>query len=245
MRGVPWTMHLEGIYNILCAQGFQNMNRENESFRNHLVEVMGVMDMSVFILGRQTPYFGIWRQHRHGPVNMSKQGDVETVTGLPRSLLDLYSGIGETTSEQDLWNWPGEKGNLLQCQLWEAHRLSAILNRAVAHRIEHRHRNPCHAHSQLSDAILRAHIDMDKEAEENQVVNALNYPALIAAQEVEILRNNPDSMSLIRRCLQSHSKAGFGSKLLLNLLVEFWEFNDPNLDLDSLASFHHVEAGIL
>ena len=66
------------------------------SLRTHLMEVMGVMDMPVFVIGRRTPHLGVWREHRQSMaanINSNKY-KVEAVSGLPHSLLDLYAGIG-------------------------------------------------------------------------------------------------------------------------------------------------------
>ncbi|KAE8155084.1 hypothetical protein BDV25DRAFT_135128 [Aspergillus avenaceus] len=54
--------------------------------------------------------------------------DIEVVSGLPRSLVDIFSMIGSSAaSERDFWYWPGSPGNLLQQQLWEPYRLAGML----------------------------------------------------------------------------------------------------------------------
>lgn len=122
IHGLPWTMHLEGMHSILQSHGLDNYR---SPFRTHLIEVMGVMDMPTFAVGRQNPNIGIWR--RYCRKNGRPDEDVEPVSGLPRSLLDIFACIGEGATEETFWDWPGERGSFLQCHLWEAFRLAGIL----------------------------------------------------------------------------------------------------------------------
>ncbi|KAF4990478.1 hypothetical protein FDECE_14362 [Fusarium decemcellulare] len=130
MHRLPWSMHLRGIYDALEAQFDGSEPLKFTAFRQHLIEVMGLMDLRTNSIGRHNPYIGVWRQYccsttrRVGPHDRS---EVELVSGLPRSLIDLYASVGDGTTEEDFWNWPGAEGTLLQCQLWEASRLAGIL----------------------------------------------------------------------------------------------------------------------
>ena len=126
MHGLPWTMHLQGMYNILQSHGVENFPAHQDTpFRMHLFEVMGVMDMPTFTIGRQTPSIGVWRKYCR---NAGGRGeDVEQVSGLPRSLLDIFSCIDAGTTEETFLDWPGEPGTFLQCHLWEAFRLAGLL----------------------------------------------------------------------------------------------------------------------
>ncbi|UPK96084.1 hypothetical protein LCI18_007019 [Fusarium solani-melongenae] len=131
MHRLPWSMHLRGIYDALEAQSDRSQPLKFTVFRQHLIEVMGLMDLRTNSIGRHNPYIGVWRQYccsatrRVGPRDRS---EVELVSGLPRSLIDLYANVGDGTTEEDFWNWPGAEGTLLQCQLWEASRLAGMLS---------------------------------------------------------------------------------------------------------------------
>jgi hypothetical protein len=56
-------MHLEGMHNILQTHDLDDPYRTAtpSKFRTHLLEVMGVMDLPCFAVGRQTPasVFGV------------------------------------------------------------------------------------------------------------------------------------------------------------------------------------------
>ncbi|KAL6230957.1 hypothetical protein BDW75DRAFT_244367 [Aspergillus navahoensis] len=59
MQGIPWTMHLRGMYNILQSHGAERPRNQISAFRAHLLEVMGIMDLPTFAIGRQQPYLGL------------------------------------------------------------------------------------------------------------------------------------------------------------------------------------------
>ncbi|BAE58566.1 unnamed protein product [Aspergillus oryzae RIB40] len=115
---------------LLCSIGAHGLYGPGErtEFRTHLLEVMGVMDLPTFTVGRSTS-LGFWRQHCCNRASLQHPlGDeVEVVSGLPRSLLDIMSCIGHGATEEDFWNWPGSPGSLTQHQLWEAYRLAGML----------------------------------------------------------------------------------------------------------------------
>ena len=85
MNGEPWTMHLGGMHRILLDGGLENLRKQETPFRRHLLEVLGVMDLPTFTVGRRTPYIGIWYRY------CRDEEGIELVTGLPRSLLDIFS----------------------------------------------------------------------------------------------------------------------------------------------------------
>ncbi|KAH8698739.1 C6 finger domain protein [Talaromyces proteolyticus] len=258
MRGTPWTVHLEGMYHILQYQDFQLTESCNIKLRMHLIEVMGVMDLRILVVGRQTPCFGVWRRHRQSLVSHDSGGgnEVEPVSGLPRSLLDLYAGIGEDTTEIDLWNWPGEKGSLSQCHLWEAHRLAGMLNvRRFGRRSEIPIKfppgyqppdNEILVRRILSciEAITKTYAAPDRNG--SLVVNALTYPIFTAALELEVLRNNSELKNLIRHFLRIQKKYDVGvvTTVLQGLLEDLWNIDEVDIDVDDLARSRGIETGL-
>ena len=103
----------------------------------HSLEVMAIMDLPSMVIVRPGPSLGIWKRFRASQ-DTWQQGrlkDVETISGIPRSLLDVFATVfgeanhnGFSGVEASLWIWPGELGDFRQCQLWEAWRFAAILN---------------------------------------------------------------------------------------------------------------------
>lgn len=257
MHGLPWTMHLEGMHNILQSHGLDDPHRTATSFkfRTHLLEVMGVMDLPCFAVGRQTPCIGIWRRYCQsaGP----RQG-IEPVTGLPRSLVDLFAGIGMETTEQSFWDWPGEAGSFLQCYLWEAHRLAGILtlrrhartskqSRDIPGFSAWRQPNACPADTTVLVARILANLDalrlacVERPTEDTYIKNAVVFPFFIAGLEVEVMCRNPQWQSTIRNRASTSKQ----DEILLELLEEIWRRNEPTLDVNTLARAKDIEMGLL
>ncbi|KAJ6140580.1 hypothetical protein N7470_010376 [Penicillium chermesinum] len=186
MHGLPWTIHLEGMHNILQSHDLadQHYVARSNSFRAHLFEVMGVMDL---------PHF--------------------------RTLLDLYAGIGTSTTEQSLWDWPGEAGSFLQCYLWEAHRLAGILALRRGNRKRQqnsptepsiatwRQSRECPASETVLVARILANLDalrlacMERPSEDKFIRNAILFPVFHAGLEVSVLSQNPKWKETIQNCL--------------------------------------------
>lgn len=257
MHGLPWTMHLEGMHSILQSHGLDNPDRTatTSKFRTHLLEVMGVMDLPCFAVGRQTPCIGIWRRYCQpaGP----RQG-IEPVTGLPRSLVDLFAGIGLETTEQSFWDWPGEAGSFLQCYLWEAHRLAGILtlrrhartrekSRELSGLSAWRQPSACPADATVLVSRILANLDalrlacVERPAEDIFINNAVVYPYFVAGLEAEVMNRNPQWQVVIRNRASTSKQ----DAILMELLEEMWQRNDPTLNVDNLAQAKDIEMGLL
>ncbi|RAK77916.1 Zn(II)2Cys6 transcription factor [Aspergillus fijiensis CBS 313.89] len=255
LRGTPWTMHLRGMYSIIQLQGFRNLLSETSTFRTHLFEVMGVMDLPTFTIGRRNSCLGFWRNHcreRKDPtaINSEIGHDVEVVSGLPRSLLDIFSCIGtREANEEEFWNWPGAQGTLLQCQLWEAYRSAGIL--ALRHRRLHRFddmivsqpENPqetalrkralpttevlvLRIFSNL-DAIFRA--TKEPEGAGTLLLNAVFYPLTVASLESHIMNERPFLKALIKGWGDNLHDPPGNERLLqiLSEIIEEWWISSP------------------
>ena len=85
--GYPWTCQLERMLTLVLAMPPQ-------SERQQYLEILGGLDMNVWIVNRQSPPLHIWANYCQ-----NRQG-IEELTGLPRPLLDLISLVsrGEDVS---------------------------------------------------------------------------------------------------------------------------------------------------
>ncbi|KAJ5389630.1 uncharacterized protein N7496_000698 [Penicillium cataractarum] len=258
MHGLPWTMHIEGMHNILqsCLPDSPRGIATPTPFRTHLLEVMGVMDLPCLTIGRQTPPIGIWRRFcqptgpRHG---------IEPVTGIPRSLLDLLAGINLDTTEQSFWDWPGEAGSFLQCYLWEAYRLAGILTIRQSERLRKpssgsprnlsmwRQPNSCPVDSSILVGRILANVDalrlgcLERPDEDPFIKNSILFPNVVAGMEADVMRQNPRLQKVIREC----SLGSRQDDILLDLLEEVWRQGDSTLDINDLARAKGVEMGLL
>jgi hypothetical protein len=264
-------MHLQGMHGILHFSGIGNARNAKTPFRAHLFEVMGVMDLPTFAIGRQHPHLGFWRRHcrNRGSTDGSSGGDeVEVVSGLPKSLVDIFSCIGEGgATEEDFWDWPGAQGNFLQCQLWEAYRLAGML--ANRHGQVHfplswgegvlqpgdgekqRHRPLPSTAVIVSrifscvDAIHRA--SEEPEGRDTLIMNAVPYPVFIAGLQTEVMNNDPALKQLVRSHLILDSNGSVRRKqckLELELLEEYWRYSSGTVSIHQLAQARGIELGL-
>ncbi|KAJ5632453.1 hypothetical protein N7490_008792 [Penicillium lividum] len=258
IHGLPWTVHLEGMHNILQSHGLANIHRTatQTPFRTHLVEVMGIMDLPFFSVGRQTPCIGIWR--RYCQLATPREG-VEPVSGLPRTLIDLFAGIHIDTTEQRFWDWPGEAGSFLQCYLWEAYRLAGILTLRRHALAEERQsqdirsfsawRQPgaCPADASMLVTRILANLDalrlacLERPTEDAFIKNAVLFPIVVAGLEVPLLCENPQWQLNIQECMLGCRQ----DDILLDMLKEMWQKRDPTLSVDDLARARDLEMGLL
>lgn len=257
MHGLPWTMHLEGMHNILQSHGLEDLHHQptQTHFRIHQLEVMGVLDLACFSVGRQAPGIGIWR--RYCQPEAPRYG-IEPVSGLPRTLLDIFAGIGAETTEQTLWDWPGEPGSFLRCYLWEAHRLAGILtlrkqastsSTPIPNNNISAWRQPakCPADTSVLVARILANLDalrlasVERPTEDVFIKNAILFPMFVAGLEVDILCRKPEWQQIIRNGLVDCHQC----EILLSLLEELWQKEDPNLSVHELARQRGLEMGLI
>lgn len=118
-----WTIHLNGLLSLF--QHIQHIPSPRFNFRlfgYNFLDVLGVMDLPVFTVGRQTPSACIWYNYcRH-------QTAIEPFSCLPYSLLDLLSAIQDLDIEDRLWTWSYPDSDPAQKSVWEATRLASILS---------------------------------------------------------------------------------------------------------------------
>ncbi|OJJ42784.1 hypothetical protein ASPZODRAFT_146955 [Penicilliopsis zonata CBS 506.65] len=247
MHGLPWTMHLQGMYSLLRIP--PTPSSPDMPFSSHLVEVMGVMDLPGLVLARQTSCLHVWRRHCFGRTG------VEPVSGLPRSLLDLYSSTfhyadrdsrSAETAEAALWAWTGEGGNPLQYRLWEVHRLAAILN------IRQHSVSVPSVPSVSSDTLAMRALDnldalrqscADSQAG-SSVMNATSFPLFVVGMEIARLSSPPELRDIIRQCFHAQpQQVDAGLHVLLALLERVWA-GDP-VDIEQFLRQKNMEIRLI
>ncbi|KAK0642612.1 hypothetical protein DIS24_g8844 [Lasiodiplodia hormozganensis] len=142
LTSTDWTIHLHGANSILedrlsrttttttATLDSPSPTAPLSAMTSTILEALGYMDLPPFTLGRKSPPLNIWA--RHCQATRSEDDDhIEPVSGLPCSLIDVFSRIDDDDddgSEQRFWDWKGYPGEPLQCQLWEAYRFAGILD---------------------------------------------------------------------------------------------------------------------
>lgn len=175
------------------------------------------------------------------------------MSGLPKSLLDVISGMDSSDSELQLWNWAGAHGSLAQTQLWEAYRLACILtHRQCGTSIRSDSTaSPTYPvggqvptgttqgpKAPISTELLVTRIVSSLDAVEHTLrpssnttrntklpTNALMYPAVVAALQADVFETYTEYKDVVRRSLRvaDEPKIGEQTPLLLNLVEEIWQ----------------------
>ncbi|KAL2854838.1 hypothetical protein BJY01DRAFT_204879 [Aspergillus pseudoustus] len=254
-RGTPWTMHLQGLYNVLLASGLAPLRWQPTPIRAHLLEVLGIMDLPMLTIGRKQPAFGVWKRYCR---DRSDPDGIEVVSGLPKTLLDLFSSIDEcVVTEEDFWNWPGARGSLMEYQLWEAYRSAGMLNirypdvllplcaqpsRCMDEQPP-RVRKPHTPSTEILVARILSNIDSicrvsaGEEGQKNLVLNATQYPVLVAGLQTEIVNGDPELKRVIQTCLSINTRRAEANRRLYRILEEWWQADGK---AHSAANIHEI-----
>lgn len=229
--------------------GAENAHRIADMEYRFCLEAMAIMDIPTFVRGRNTPTLGIWGFLRAGqaatPTGLAD--GVESVSGIPRSLLDIIARIGSVSAEEQFSAWPGHEGSVPHCHLWEAFRLAGILlNRRQT-------RSP--ATSPTNEVILcRLVATLDALYETRRrdeyshilATNSIMYPYTAARLEVSILRERPSWVQGLRRCgdLCDAYRDTPNAIILDEILDNALKTGDNDVDLDKQAQLRGVELSL-
>ncbi|RSL94660.1 hypothetical protein CDV31_014213 [Fusarium ambrosium] len=226
---------------------------EQDSSSRHAVESLGVMDLPSFVLCRNTPTIGIWKSFRNAQDSweQGRLDGVEPVTGVPRSLLDVFAADGG--------------GDYAQRQLWDCWRLSGILDV----RRRHRQRYPSVDFTptaqgdnepkdlapdtdtilcQLMKSIEAVHQAFGTPCPENlPFYNGLVYPLMTISLEVTHLKRHPDwkqTLDEVRCRIEENSPFRLAG-IAFKLLDDAWLGESSDFDIEHAAREMGVEIALL
>ncbi|KAF5653289.1 hypothetical protein F25303_2461 [Fusarium sp. NRRL 25303] len=230
-QGIPWTAHLNHmmwVYHLFPQS--KNAHRIGDLEYRFSLEAMAIMDIPTFVRGRDTPTLGIWGYLRAAQKASSTGlvGGVESVSGLPRSLLDIFGRMTNDDVEKDFVDWEGHEGSIPHVHLWEAFRLSGILLARRQKRTQA---------GSPSNELLReeyAHI---------LATNSMLYPYTAARLEVTILQTRPTWVRILRRCgsICDAYRDTPNALILEEILDKALERGDNDVDLDKETKVRGVE----
>ena len=107
--------------------------------------------------------------------------------------------------------------------------------------------NACPADTTVLVTRILANLDalrlacVERPAEDIFINNAVVYPFFVAGLEVEVMNSNPQWQGAIRNRASASKQDG----ILMELLEEMWQRNDPTLNVDNLAQAKDLEMGLL
>jgi hypothetical protein len=233
-------------------------------YHRHLLEVLGVMDIPSMVIGRSGEPIGVWKLLRRLQDDFpeGRAEGIEVVSGLPRSLLDIFAGLVDNDpeyTETRFWSWPGEVGESLQVHLWEAWRFSGILEIRRRKRMERKARgiydevpNNNHPDTEVVLCRLIASIDALQKAYEephNQdllVHNGLPYPVINAGLEVPLLKLHPSwkrTMDDVKHSFLSNDSFDL-INIIFQLVDAAWEDGTSTFDIEKAVRDKGIEMAI-
>jgi hypothetical protein len=227
----------------------KNAHRIGDLEYRFSLEAMAIMDIPTFVRGRDTPTLGIWgllrSAQRASPTGLV--GGVESVSGLPRSLLDIFGRMAHEDVEKEFVEWEGHEGSIPHVHLWEAFRLSGILLTRRQNRI------PPHSPSnELLVCRLVATLDALYETRHREeyahilATNSMLYPYTAARLEVTILQTRPTWVQTLRRCCSicDAYRDTPNALILEEILDNALERGDNDVDLDKETKLRGVELSL-
>jgi hypothetical protein len=238
----------------------------NDLHTQHLLEVLGVMDLPSMVIGRINPSIGVWKLFRRlqDDREEGRATGIEVVSGIPRSLIDIFASIVDNDpeyTENRFWAWPGQVGESLQCHYWECWRLAGILEVRRRRRME---RKAIGLQDRDDDMLRKApdtevvlcrlisSIDaLQKAFEEprNQhllVHNGLPYAVVNAGLEVPLLKQHPTwkaTLDDVRASLLDTDSFDL-INTLFEMLDEAWADGTATFDIESAARSRNLELAI-
>ncbi len=253
-------MHIECMDKVFSLRRDMDHLQSLPPYTHGFVEVMGVMDLPTFVLGRKTSSLMIWSRLRHYQATFEgrKVDGIEPVTGIPRSLIDLISKIEDDHAAIDLLLWTGETGDLVQLHLWEAFRFAGIL---WAKRIQQR-RTDAYAKENHSPSVplpssevlvcrivacldaIRCSLALSEESQ-LLVANALLYPIISVGLEVAILKDKPLLKTTLSQVFHQYvGNEAHNSKTAWELVLEAWRLDDDDFDVFEVLRARDLEIAV-
>ncbi|KAG8666597.1 hypothetical protein FPOAC1_011407 [Fusarium poae] len=268
LQAKEWTMYLELMVNIYDLRNKLKAPGQipiDNLYHQHILEVLGVMDLPSMVIGRAKPSIGVWKLLRRlqADTNSGRVDGIEVVSGVPRSLLDIFAGIIDNDpeyTENRFWTWPGDIGESLRVHLWESWRLAGILEVRRRQRMERKARGIPERDDETPknfpstevvlcrliaaiDALLKAY-----EEPRNQhllVHNGLTYPVINAGLEVPLLKLNPTWKRTVEDVKRSFATETVDLiKAMFELIDEAWKDGTSTFDIEKAARERDIELAI-
>ncbi|KAH7029881.1 uncharacterized protein B0I36DRAFT_326453 [Microdochium trichocladiopsis] len=271
VQGEPWTGNLKlmtDLYNLGGSLDAIRPDPETDFALRHQLEVLAMMDISFLVVGRTTPSVGLWPRFRRLQDTWTggRLKGNETVSGLPRSLLDILARSSvqqDAQVEQDLWLWTGDPGELVSCQHWDAVKYAGLLRLRRCRRYSSPISNMVEPETPSSVALppselillrllscLEALLNGLERPEYHDLLisHSILFPMTEASLMVSALQQHRDWIRPLSR-MRNHGTEPHGEhprhvSLLYELLDEAWNAGQDFHDIDKAAQRRGVEIAV-
>ncbi|PVH91731.1 hypothetical protein DM02DRAFT_320578 [Periconia macrospinosa] len=228
-RLLPWSNHLHALFSLIQSQIDPAVYcRDKKALE--FMSALGFLDLPTHTIGRKTMYHQIWHAYCRG------QSGVDEVSGLPFSLLDLLSAIGDLEIEGALLSWQPEAGRSAQRCLWEATRFAGVLC-VRAKRAELHQSLPSNSTLGLStEYLVESVLSSVKRClacippELSHFKQALLYPLVMAAAQRDVL-SEPMKEHICQTIQDLASERNFFHyRGVWRVVCEYWAGADESIE---------------
>lgn len=268
LQAQPFTQYLKPLaemYDVPRNCEIIDQDLSSNPISWHLVEVLGVMDLPSFVVGRRHPSLGTWKRVRSFvvPSGEAAHGRVEVVTGMPRDLLDIFADIWQPEGRAiaRFWNWQGTITDPIlkhRCNSW---RYAGILDARRRHALwASRHQymlaedgtstvyDFTHVFSALLSSLDAFCMDCNLAGhdEKSFLNHGLLYPIFVASLETRLLEASPSWKQRLDN-IMSRISDGLRidyTKPLFELLDEAWACRDEVFDIELVAYRRGIEIAL-
>lgn len=272
LQAQPFTQYLRPLTQIHnLPEGFEDIDPDLSAnpISWHLLEVLSVMDLPPFVVGRRSPSLGLWKRIRgRVPQNDAAAHDeVEIVTGMPKDLLDIFAHVMEYQDEtmtRRFWNWRCSLTDPVQNHRSNSWRYAGILDirrRRSLWAAQHSpspvpNRPSADADYPSSESVLAGLLSSldafchscESAGHDNQnfLNHGLLYPIMLASLEVRMLDANPPWKQLLDSVKQKISDGLHinYAKPLFDLLDEAWACRNDLFDIENVAYNRGIEIAL-
>lgn len=191
---------------------------------------------------------------------------IEPITGVPRSLLDIFASVGTNDKSasdtvRSFWTWRSEEADFSKCDVWDCWRFAGILD--VRRRMQVA--TNIFTHQEYVDTREDTFAEMETalpclmkkmkflleayRAQDNKkplFCQGLIYPLVIASLEVSHLKHHPQwrqTLTQIRYYVEEISPFRL-SKTTFQLLDDVWVTGGDDIEIHNIIRERNVEIAL-
>jgi hypothetical protein len=231
----------------------------------HALELLAVMDIPQFVLGRVCPSLGLWKRFREAQDTWEggRLRGIEVVSGMPMDLLDIFADAAHDDTENLIlrlseWEWQGDTAEYLQYNLWDAWRLAGIVDLRRRERCRRRLQNTqadydadesCADTSVLDRlmAVISIIFDDSRLPKYRHVLIGLIFPLVVASLEVPYLKRHTRAKQIVddvQNAIKAERTYNL-TKVVFRILDDAWNDGSSCYDIDARARFQGVEVALM
>ncbi|EXK83453.1 hypothetical protein FOQG_12314 [Fusarium oxysporum f. sp. raphani 54005] len=217
----PYIRMISEVYSLNTQMNFLAL-QQNVVVR-HALELLAVMDIPQFVLGRVCPSLGLWKRFREAQDTWEggRMTGVEVVSGMPMDLLDIFADAEHDHTENlilrlSLWEWQDE-----------SYGDTSVLDRLMA--------------------VISIIFDCSRLPRQRHILIGLIFPLVVASLEVPYLKRHTEAKQIVddvRNAIKAERTYHL-AKVVFQLLDDAWNDGSSWYDIDERARSQGVEVALM